>query len=43
MQRTPCSYFRDTVRPCDDREPGSGCGALDGENRLHAGVAERQH
>ncbi len=36
MQRTRCSYFYDTVMPCNKREPGSGCGALKGYNRMHA-------
>jgi xanthine dehydrogenase YagS FAD-binding subunit len=36
MQRTRCPYFRDRVSPCNKREPGSGCSALDGYNRQHA-------
>lgn len=36
MQRTRCSYFYDTVMPCNKRLPGSGCGALEGYNRMHA-------
>lgn len=36
LQRTRCGYFRDTATPCNKREPGSGCPALDGENRTHA-------
>ena len=36
MQRTRCAYFRDVAMPCNKRHPGSGCGALDGENRRHA-------
>ena len=36
MQRTRCSYFYDTSLPCNKREPGSGCGALEGSNRMHA-------
>jgi xanthine dehydrogenase YagS FAD-binding subunit len=35
-QRTRCSYFYDTAMPCNKREPGSGCGALEGINRNHA-------
>lgn len=35
-QRTRCTYFYDTAMPCNKREPGSGCGALKGENRMHA-------
>ncbi|WP_224999043.1 xanthine dehydrogenase family protein subunit M [Cesiribacter sp. SM1] len=36
MQRTRCYYFYDTALPCNKREPGTGCGALDGVNRMHA-------
>jgi len=36
MQRTRCPYFYDTAMPCNKREPGSGCGALEGLNRNHA-------
>jgi xanthine dehydrogenase YagS FAD-binding subunit len=35
-QRVRCSYFRDTASPCNKRDPGSGCAALDGFNRGHA-------
>jgi len=36
MQRTRCPYFYDPVLPCNKRQPGSGCGALEGYNRMHA-------
>lgn len=36
MQRTRCSYFYDTTMPCNKRMPGSGCGAKEGYNRMHA-------
>jgi len=36
LQRTRCAYFRDPQYPCNKREPGSGCSALDGINRGHA-------
>jgi xanthine dehydrogenase YagS FAD-binding subunit len=37
LQRTRCTYFRElTFAPCNKRNPGSGCAALAGENRLHA-------
>ncbi|HEY2856408.1 MAG TPA: xanthine dehydrogenase family protein subunit M [Gemmatimonadaceae bacterium] len=36
LQRTRCFYFRDTAMPCNKREPGSGCSAIDGRNRGHA-------
>ena len=36
LQRTRCPYFYETAMPCNKREPGSGCGALEGINRMHA-------
>jgi xanthine dehydrogenase YagS FAD-binding subunit len=36
LQRTRCSYFYETAMPCNKREPGSGCGAFAGINRMHA-------
>ena len=36
LQRTRCAYFYDTSLPCNKREPGSGCGAIGGYNRMHA-------
>jgi xanthine dehydrogenase YagS FAD-binding subunit len=36
LQRTRCQYFYDTATPCNKREPGSGCSALEGLNRIHA-------
>ncbi|HEY0651085.1 xanthine dehydrogenase family protein subunit M [Phenylobacterium sp.] len=33
LQRTRCAYFYDTTKPCNKRQPGSGCGALEGLNR----------
>ena len=36
LQRTRCMYFYDTATPCNKREPGSGCSAIDGLNRMHA-------
>jgi len=35
-QRVRCGYFRDTTSPCNKRDPGSGCAALDGFHRGHA-------
>ncbi len=35
-QRTRCSYFYDVAMPCNKRDPGTGCGALEGINRMHA-------
>jgi xanthine dehydrogenase YagS FAD-binding subunit len=36
LQRTRCYYFYDTATPCNKREPGSGCSAISGLNRMHA-------
>jgi xanthine dehydrogenase YagS FAD-binding subunit len=36
LQRTRCQYFYDTAMPCNKREPGTGCGAREGLNRMHA-------
>ncbi len=36
LQRTRCPYFFETSMPCNKRQPGSGCGALEGMNSLHA-------
>jgi len=36
LQRTRCPYFRDTAAPCNKRQPGSGCSAVAGYNRMHA-------
>jgi xanthine dehydrogenase YagS FAD-binding subunit len=43
LQRTRCYYFRDTASPCNKREPGSGCAAIAGFNRIHAvlGTSEK--
>ncbi|MGB6749703.1 MAG: xanthine dehydrogenase family protein subunit M [Xanthobacteraceae bacterium] len=35
LQRTRCYYFYDTATPCNKREPGSGCSAITGLNRMH--------
>jgi len=36
LQRTRCGYFRDVHTACNKREPGTGCSAIHGENRMHA-------
>ncbi|MCA1456033.1 xanthine dehydrogenase family protein subunit M [Bradyrhizobium sp. BRP22] len=36
LQRTRCAYFYDTATPCNKRQPGSGCSAVNGVNRGHA-------
>jgi xanthine dehydrogenase YagS FAD-binding subunit len=43
LQRTRCYYFYDAATPCNKREPGSGCPAIDGQNRILAilGTSER--
>ena len=44
LQRTRCTYFRDvSYNNCNKRDPGSGCAALDGFNRMHAilGASEK--
>ncbi len=43
LQRTRCYYFRDTAYPCNKRNPGSGCSAIDGFNRIHAILGTSEH
>jgi xanthine dehydrogenase YagS FAD-binding subunit len=43
LQRTRCYYFRDPSTPCNKRQPGSGCGAMDGYNRNHAILGTSDH
>jgi xanthine dehydrogenase YagS FAD-binding subunit len=43
LQRTRCHYFYDPGLPCNKREPGSGCPALDGVNRMHAILGASAH
>lgn len=43
MQRTRCYYFRDTVYACNKRQPGSGCAAMEGFNRIHAVLGGSEH
>ncbi len=43
LQRTRCGYFRDVVMPCNKREPGTGCPAIDGQNRLLAILGTSEH
>jgi xanthine dehydrogenase YagS FAD-binding subunit len=43
LQRTRCYYFYDVATPCNKREPGSGCGALEGLNRIHAILGASDH
>jgi xanthine dehydrogenase YagS FAD-binding subunit len=43
LQRTRCVYFRDVRTPCNKREPGSGCSAIDGFNRTLAILGTSEH
>ncbi|MGW7528944.1 FAD binding domain-containing protein [Streptomyces sp. NPDC054783] len=43
LQRTRCPYFQDLDKPCNKREPGSGCGAREGVHRDHAVLGHSEH
>ena len=43
LQRTRCYYFRDVDYACNKRNPGSGCSAMDGYNRIHAVLGTSPH
>lgn len=43
LQRTRCVYFRDPAMPCNKREPGSGCPAITGHNRMLAILGASEH
>ncbi|HEX2146912.1 MAG TPA: xanthine dehydrogenase family protein subunit M [Pseudorhizobium sp.] len=43
LQRTRCYYFYDPSTPCNKREPGTGCGAIGGVNRIHAILGASEH
>jgi xanthine dehydrogenase YagS FAD-binding subunit len=44
LQRTRCYYFYDTAFPsCNKRDPGTGCAARDGFNRIHAIFGASEH
>lgn len=43
LQRTRCVYFQDVTTPCNKREPGSGCSAIDGYTRDHAILGASEH
>ncbi|MDQ2801447.1 MAG: xanthine dehydrogenase family protein subunit M [Pseudomonadota bacterium] len=43
LQRTRCLYFRDAAVACNKREPGSGCPAQDGQNRMNAILGGSPH
>ncbi|KIZ43181.1 MULTISPECIES: xanthine dehydrogenase family protein subunit M [Rhodopseudomonas] len=42
-QRTRCYYFYNTDMACNKREPGSGCSAIGGANRIHAVLGASEH
>jgi xanthine dehydrogenase YagS FAD-binding subunit len=43
LQRTRCYYFYDAATPCNKREPGTGCPARTGRNRIHAILGTSEH
>jgi xanthine dehydrogenase YagS FAD-binding subunit len=43
LQRTRCPYFRDLAHKCNKREPGSGCDAMEGHNRMLAILGTSEH
>ena len=43
LQRTRCVYFRDAAMPCNKREPGTGCPAITGSNRMLAVLGTSEH
>lgn len=43
LQRTRCVYFQDVTTPCNKREPGTGCSAVDGWTRYHAILGASEH
>jgi xanthine dehydrogenase YagS FAD-binding subunit len=43
LQRTRCTYFRDTAMGCNKREPGTGCSAIGGANRTLAILGTSEH
>lgn len=43
LQRTRCPYFYDITTPCNKRKPGSGCSAINGENRMSAIVGYNEN
>ena len=43
LQRTRCVYWQDVTTPCNKREPGSGCSAIEGHNKNHAILGASEH
>ena len=43
LQKTRCMYYRDTASGCNKRQPGSGCSAIGGQNRMLAILGTSEH
>jgi xanthine dehydrogenase YagS FAD-binding subunit len=43
LQKTRCVYYRDTAFACNKRNPGSGCPAIEGHNRMLAVLGTSEH
>jgi xanthine dehydrogenase YagS FAD-binding subunit len=43
LQRTRCAYFQDVTKPCNKRDPGTGCPAREGEHRNLAIIGHSEH
>jgi xanthine dehydrogenase YagS FAD-binding subunit len=43
LQRTRCPYFADIAQPCNKRDPGSGCPAIEGQHHNHAVLGHSDH
>ncbi|MBV9804472.1 MAG: FAD binding domain-containing protein, partial [Solirubrobacterales bacterium] len=43
LQRTRCAYFTDVTKPCNKREPGTGCPAREGHHHNHAIFGHSEH
>jgi xanthine dehydrogenase YagS FAD-binding subunit len=43
LQRTRCPYFADVAQPCNKRDPGSGCPAIEGQHHNHAVLGQSAH
>jgi xanthine dehydrogenase YagS FAD-binding subunit len=43
LQKTRCVYYRDTATACNKRQPGSGCSAIGGYNRMLAILGTSEH
>jgi xanthine dehydrogenase YagS FAD-binding subunit len=43
LQRTRCAYFTDVTKPCNKREPGTGCPAREGQHHNHAILGHSEH